>query len=190
MASSSIDTYLNDHLGGAKFGIDLAEHIRDSHEGTALGDVMTSMAGEIELDRQSLLGLMERMGTSPNPVKQATGWLAEKVSRVKLASTMSGDHGAFMALETLAMGVEGKASMWRALKEVAGEYPALATTNLDDLINRAEAQSTILEHERLVAGRQALNNDGATTPKRVNPYSAGNPPTSPGRPAFESAFKR
>ena len=157
-----------------------------------------SIAAEIELDRQSLLGLMERMGTSPNPVKQATGWLAEKVSRVKFATTMSDDDGAFMALETLAMGVEGKASMWRALKEVAGEYPSLATTNLDELIDRAEAQAAILERERLAAGRQALSNDAtapsddpeATTPKRVNPYSAENPPTSPGRPASESAFKR
>jgi len=187
MAGRAIDTYLNDHLGGATFGIDLAEQIRDRHAGTPLGDVLTSIAAEIELDRQSLLGLMERMGTSPNPVKQATGWLAEKVSRVKFATTMSDDDGAFMALETLAMGVEGKASMWRALKEVAGEYPALATTNLDELIDRAEAQSAILERERLAAGMQALSDHAATAPKRVNPYSAENPPTSPGR-SPETAF--
>jgi len=106
---------------------------------------------------------------------------------VKFATTMSDDDGAFMALETLAMGVEGKASMWRALKEVAGEYPALATTNLDELIDRAEAQSAILERERLAAGMQALSDHAATAPKRVNPYSAENPPTSPGR-SPETAF--
>jgi len=189
MAGRAIDTYLNDHLGGAKFGIDLAEQIRDSHEGTPLGDAMKALATEIEQDRQALLELMERIGTQPNPIKQATGWLAEKVSRVKFASTMSGapDHGAFMALETLALGVDGKASMWRALKEVAGDYPSLATTNLDELITRAEAQSTILEHEWVVAGRRALGNPEPTTPERVNPYSAENPPTSPDRTP-ETAF--
>ena len=83
--------------------------------------------------------------------------------------------------------------MWRALKEVADEYPPLADTNFDDLIDRAETQGETLERERLAAGRQALHAAAAaepTAPKRVNPYSADNPPTSPGRLPFESAFKR
>jgi hypothetical protein len=190
MAGRAMDTYLNDHLGGAKFGSDLAEQIRDRHEGTPLGEAMESVATEIERDRQTLLELMERMGTQPNPVKQATGWLAEKVSRLKFEGTMASapDHGAFMALETLALGVEGKASMWRALKEVAGDYPSLATTNLDELIDRAEAQSATIDREWIVAGTKALGNPEPTTPERVNAYSAENPPTDPGRPAFESAF--
>ena len=161
MADTAIDVYLNDHLGGATLGTDLAEQIRDRHAGSPLGELMASIAIEIERDRETLLDLMKRMGTSPNPVKQATGWLAEKASRVKFAGILSGEpeHGAFMALETLALGVEGKRRMWRALKEVAGEHPSLAATNLDELLNRAEAQSTILERERLAAGRRALGNE-------------------------------
>jgi hypothetical protein len=73
---------------------------------------MRSIAPQVEEDRQTLLDLMERMGTSTNPVKQATGWLAEKASRVKFSGIVSGepDHGASMALESLTLGVEGKAS--------------------------------------------------------------------------------
>jgi hypothetical protein len=43
-----MDVYLNDHLAGAMLGSDLAEQIRDRHEGTPLGDVMGSIAPEIE----------------------------------------------------------------------------------------------------------------------------------------------
>ena len=162
MADKAIDVYLNDHLAGAMLGSDLAEQIRDRNEGTPLGDVMGSIARQIEEDRQTLLDLMERMGTSKSPVKQATGWVAEKAIRVKFSGIVSGepDHGAFMALESLTLGVEGKASMWKALKEVAGEYPPLASANLDELISRAEAQHGALERERLAAGSRALGSHG------------------------------
>ena len=101
------------------------------------------------------------MGTSKNPVKQASGWLAEKASRVKFSGAVSGepDHGAFMALESLTLGVEGKMALWKALKEVADQYPPLASMNLDELIDRAEAQHSALEPERLAAARRALEND-------------------------------
>ena len=81
MAGSALETYLNDHLAGAMFGSDLAEQIRARTEETRIGDLMASLAQQIEEDRQSLVGLMERMGISQSQVKQATTWLAEKASR-------------------------------------------------------------------------------------------------------------
>jgi hypothetical protein len=162
MADRAMDVYLNDHLGGAMLGSDLAGQIRDRHEGTPLGDVMRSIAAQIEEDRETLVDLMERLGVARNPVKQATGWVAEKASRVKFSGLASGepDHGAFMALESLTLGVAGKLCLWRALKEVEGHYPPLASTDLDGLIARAEAQHSTLEGERLAVGRRALSGDG------------------------------
>jgi hypothetical protein len=158
MGDKPMNVYLNDHLAGATLGSDLAEQIRERHEGTRLGEVMGSIAPQIEEDRQSLLDLMERIGTPRNPVKQATGWVAEKASRMKFGGIASGepDHGAFMALESLSLGVEGKGSMWKVLKAVASQYPQLASTDLDALIERATEQHEILERERVAAGERAL----------------------------------
>jgi hypothetical protein len=158
MADRAIDVYLNDHLAGATLGSNLAEQIRDRHEGTPLGDVMRTIAAQVEEDRRTLIDLMERLDVSRNPVKQATGWVAEKASRVKFSGAVSGepDHGAFMALESLTLGVLGKLSLWRALEQVEGEYPELASVDLDGLIARAEAQHGTLEQQRLAAGRRAL----------------------------------
>jgi hypothetical protein len=160
MADLAIDVYLNDHLAGAMLGSDLAEQIRQRHEGSPLGELMSSLAREIEEDRLQLVDLMQRMGISRNPIKQATGWLAEKASRVKFRGIGSGEpeQSAFMALETLTLGVQGKASMWKALREVQNQYPPLAATNLEELIARAVKQVDALEHERLAAGALALAN--------------------------------
>jgi hypothetical protein len=136
-----------------------------STRAASITDPSTRVVQEIEQDRQALVDLMERMGTTANPVKRATGWVAEKASRVKFAGIMSGepDHGAFMALESLTLGVEGKAAMWRALKEVASDHAPLRETNLDELLTRAGAQKTALEGERLAAARQAFSEEPASS---------------------------
>lgn len=165
MPGKALDVYLNDHLGGATLGSDLAEQIREHSEGTPLGDVMAGLAPEIEADRQTLADLMEQLGTSRNAVKQVTGWLAEKAIRAKFAGATSGepDFGLFMALETLTLGVEGKLSLWKALKEIAGEHAPLAAAGLDDLVARAQSQHDALEGERIAAGRRALSQAGASS---------------------------
>jgi hypothetical protein len=157
MADSAIDTYLNDHLAGALFGSDLAEHLQARTEGTSLGELMKPLASEIEEDRQTLSDLMERMGTTRNPVKRATTWLAEQASRAKFGGLTASETGlgTFLALEAL----EGKVSLWTALKEVADRYPSLSSINLDELRQRAQAQRDMLERERVAACREALQGD-------------------------------
>ena len=160
MADNPIDVYLNDHLAGAMLGSDLVEQIEAQNHGTALGELMESLAPQIEQDRQALIDVMQQLDSSKNPVKQATAWIAEKASRAKFSGMTSGEPelGTFMALEALALGVRGKACMWKALKQVADQHPPIASMNLDELIDRAHTQQDALERERLAAGTRALSN--------------------------------
>ena len=146
-------------------GIDLAGQIQSQNDGTALGELMKSLAPQIEQDRQTLIELMRQLDSSKNPVKQATAWIAEKASRAKFHGMTSGEPelGTFMALETLVLGVQGKACMWRALKQVADRYPPLVSLHLDELIERADSQYEMLDRERLAAGRRALANQVPAT---------------------------
>jgi hypothetical protein len=163
MADNAIDVYLNDHLAGAMLGSDLAEQIRAQNDGTALGQLMESLAPQIEQDRQTLIELMQQLDSSQNSVKQVTAWIAEKASRAKFTGMTSGEPelGTFMALETLTLGVRGKACMWTALSQVADQHPAIGSLNLDELIDRARTQEDALERERLAAGTRALANQVA-----------------------------
>ncbi len=163
MADKAMDVYLNDHLAGAMFGSDLARQIESQSEGTELATRIRELGMQIEEDRQTLSDIMERLGVTKNPVKQATTWLAEKFSRVKLTgfSSRDGGLGVFMALETLYLGVEGKASLWRMLKDVEDRYPALHAGELDALIGRAESQRDVLETERRAVGQRAFAHPAA-----------------------------
>ena len=60
-----------------------------------------------------------------------------------------------MALETLTLECEAK-PMWTVLRQVADQHPAIASLDLDELVNRARTQEDALERERLVAGTRAL----------------------------------
>jgi hypothetical protein len=164
MADKAMDVYLNDHLGGAMLGSDLAEQIRDQSEGTPLGAVMADIAAEIEEDRETLVELMEALDVSRNPVKQVAGWMAEKASRVKFSGATSGepDHGTFMALESLRLGVAGKKCLWLALSQVRGQHEGLTRLELDTLIERASRQEEALERERMAAGARALGAIGTS----------------------------
>jgi hypothetical protein len=68
-----------------------------------------------------------------------------------------------MALETLALGVRGKACMWKTFKRVTDQHPAIASTNFAELIERARTREDALERERLAAGTRALSNQVRAT---------------------------
>jgi hypothetical protein len=158
MADRPIDVYLNDHLAGATFGADLARQLEARTEGTDFQPEMSWLATEIEADLDILTDLMQRMGSTQNPSKQVTAWVAEKASRLKLTGLTSGrdELGTFLSIEALSLGVEGKASLWTTLRELRDHYPELLSTDLDDLLQRAHRQRQVVETERIAAARRAL----------------------------------
>ena len=161
MAQRPIDVYLNDHLAGAAFGADLARRLEARTEGTDFQAEMGWLAAQIEADFDTLTDLMNRLGSTRNPSKQATAWVAEKASRVKLTGLTSGDDelGTFLSIEALSLGVAGKASLWNTLREVRDHYPELLSTDLDELLQRAQHQRQVLETARRAAARRSLTVD-------------------------------
>jgi hypothetical protein len=161
MAHRSIDVYLNDHLAGATFGAELARQLEARTEGTDFQPEMSRLAAEIEADLDTLIDLMERIGAPRNPAKQVTAWVAEKASWLKLTGLTSGDDelGTFLSIEALSLGVEGKAALWTTLRELRSHYPELRSSDLDDLLQRAQRQRRVLEAERIAAAKRSLMTD-------------------------------
>ncbi len=159
MASAKgLETYLNDHLAGSATGSELASKISSEYADTRFGPFLAELARDIEQDKVTLEGLMERLGIQRSPIKHAAGWIVEKVSRLKLSETMTGDQDLkrLLEFETLSLGIEGKLSMWRALIEVSDSYPELAAIDLAGLAKRAESQRSTLEDHRLQVANGAL----------------------------------
>jgi hypothetical protein len=154
--SDPLATYLHDHLSGAVVAINLLEALRDEHAGESLGQFAEGLRAEVEADRAVLQELAERVGAGSSALKEATAWLGEKVSRLKLGSDTAGELGTFEALDTLALGILGKLALWRALAAVAATDARLRGIDYDSLAARAQAQHTRVEERRIEAARTAL----------------------------------
>jgi hypothetical protein len=160
MASDeALTAYLNDHLAGSAAGVELAEKLRDNNQGTELGRAMVALHHDISEDRDTLESLLGQLELDRHAVKEAAGWMLEKVSRLRLnpALTGSAELTRLMETEALSLGIEGKLAMWLALKEAAATNPRLAGTDYDRLIERARSQRGALEPHRLAAAAAAFS---------------------------------
>lgn len=147
-------TYLNDHLAGSMAGRDLAEKIASDNEGAELGSFMAGVLTAIEEDRATLEDVMARVGVERTIVKQAAGRLAERLSRLRMHRTVTGDPSLsrLLELEALILGVTGKLALWQTLRELAPREPGLAGMDFEGLIGRAREQLRGLEeHHRAMA---------------------------------------
>jgi hypothetical protein len=155
-ATKDLSTYLNDHLTGSTFAVELAGHAASKNAGTALGDFLAALRTEIEEDRHTLMKVMAALGTAVDRLKRPVAWLAEKVARLKPNGRLVGyaPLGRLEELELLAIGIEGKRLLWVALADTHAQ--AVGPELLADLIARAERQRADVEQYRLAAAREAL----------------------------------
>lgn len=153
-----VQIYLNDHLAGSVAGYELAKRAQANNAATPLGDYLIELMQQIEEEQGILENLLDSFEASPDRMKQLAAWIAEKAGRLKLNGQITGysDLSRLLEVEGLCLGVEGKLSLWRSLKQVAGHYPQLAVVDLDMLIERGQAQRDKLEEFRLGAAAIAF----------------------------------
>lgn len=154
-----LSIYLNDHLAGSSVGLDLARRTASENEGNSYGRVLTEVAEEIAEDREALTDVMDRLSVRHDRVKVAGAWAAEKLGRLKLNGSLVSYSplSRLEEIEGLALGVEGKLSLWRSLKITHGDDPRLRGVDLDALIARARSQRQRLERQRRKAAKEALS---------------------------------
>jgi hypothetical protein len=157
--NDALDVYLNDHKAAAAAAVDLVERLIANNSGTALASHLEGALREIEADTETLAAVMERLGVTPSRPKQVAGKVLETLSRFRLNERITGspDVTRLMELETVCLGVEGKAELWRSLQQVESSRPELAGFDLDALVARANEQRSGLEPFRLEAAATALS---------------------------------
>lgn len=152
--NGSLHVYLADHLAGSELALELLERIGEASEGE-LRATLASLYAEIEADQRLLRALVSRIDGGQRSVRRALGWLAEKVTRLKLAPG-DGAFARFESLELLLLGIEGKRCLWRVLARLTDADPILAELDFLSLLRRADAQHAEVERLRLDAARTAL----------------------------------
>ena len=151
--------YLNDHLAGATTGTGLARRMAASAEpGTERAAALSRLAGEITADRAALLRIMAALGIPVRGYKVFAAWAAERAGRLKHNGRLL-TRSPFRDLEEtemLRLGVDGKAAGWRTLRALAERDSRLDPDRLDDLLARADRQSSELESLRVSTAKQLL----------------------------------
>ena len=157
--SELLRTYLQDHHAGSTVGVELARRAAGANQDTEFGKPLARIADEIAEDRESLERLMERLGVKPHPVKDAGGWVAEKLGRLKPNNRLLGYSplSRVLELEGLLIGVTGKLALWEALRDSLGE--SLDGVDLVALGDRAQDQRARLEDMRRRAAVEAFKRD-------------------------------
>lgn len=145
--------YLNDHLSGATAGLELFRRAARTRQGRDHGAELAGLAQQVEQDRDSLTQIMADLGVPTDHAKVAIGWLAEKAGRIKpnghlLSRSPLSD---VLELESMLLGVRGKAACWRSLRTLAESDERLFVEHLDELLERADQQSAVLEELRVAA---------------------------------------
>ena len=156
--SDSLATYLQDHLAGAAFAVELIESLRTGHDSEPLGAFASALLPEIEEDRKVLEGIIDRVGKSFPSLKEGTARLLEKASHLKLKHGSGDELGTFQALETLGLGILGKHALWRALDTIAQTDSRVQGVDYAQLAAKAQAQHASVEERRIQAARIAFGN--------------------------------
>jgi hypothetical protein len=128
--SHPLVTYVNDHLGGAQVAVRLLEAMRDQHDDQEFRQFASVLLPEIQADDGVLTRIAEKIGSGPSSIKQIGGWFLEKAARLKLGHTGSTSFELFESLELLALGIQGKASLWRLFRLHPGRMAVCANTTL------------------------------------------------------------
>jgi hypothetical protein len=147
-----LGTYLHDHLSGANFAIELLKFLREQPQ-RPVGKEIEDLLLDIEMDRKTLQGIIDRIGSGVPLMKEAAAWVAEKASELKLRQ---GPLGTFEALEALALGILGKLALWQTLARIATADARLLGIDFEQLSARAQEQHSRTEALRLQAATVAF----------------------------------
>jgi len=142
----SLAAYLRDHLSGADAAIHVVRRLASIHEHSQDGPLFRRLAEEFEQDRATVRFLLRQLGVFTQSPKRAAG----RASAFVLGLAAGGRPGQLSLLRTfeaLAIGIQGKRCMWRALQVL--ETPLSPTgINARDLESKALRQWEAVEERR------------------------------------------
>lgn len=157
----ALTAYLREHLSGADAAIQVVERLGRTQSDGDYRRVFASLAKQFSSERDVLQALLARLGAASRSPKRA---LARALS-VLLKPTAGGAKGEmslFRTLEALAIGVQGKRCLWRALQSLSPRLSVPGSRSLSELEGMAVDQWETIER-----CRRALVQDTFATGRSV-----------------------
>ena len=142
--AAALAAYLREHLAGSDAAIEVVERLRLTHAGSQEGRLFASLFDEFREEREVVRLLLEQIGASPLPLRR----LAGQAGGPALVDAAAGELSLFRTLERLAIGVQRKRCLWRALESLLGDQPIPSARSLGGLEAMAVRQWEAIEDRR------------------------------------------
>jgi hypothetical protein len=139
--------YLRDHLTGSDVALRVVHRLGAKHQGTEDGTLFRRLYKAFEEDRAVVRTLLTQLGASGRSIKRAAGYASGTVLSVT-AGGEPGDLSLLRTLEALAIGVQGKRCMWRALQNLRTVPSTVQGMNFVELEAKAVHQWEAIEERR------------------------------------------
>jgi hypothetical protein len=147
--------YLKDHHAAGSAGARLAARVAANVSADVdARDELPRVASDVEQDLQTLTAIMLAENVQPNAIKDTLAKCFELVARLKPNGRLTGRArlSDVIELETLVVGITGKAALWKSL----AQRGTSTGTDFDALLARAEQQRDVVSRCRDSAARLAF----------------------------------
>jgi hypothetical protein len=118
---AALVAYLHDHLGGAEVAMQVVDRLRRTSAAPQERQFFGWLHHELARDHDVVVSVLESLGASRRSTKRLTGQASGGILKF-LAGGRRGELALFRTFEALAIGVQGKRCLWRALQALT---PAL-----------------------------------------------------------------
>ena len=158
MNDEFLATYLNDHHAGSVGAIELLKHSIKANEGNEFAVVLQNFLNEISEEQTLLKKLIERIDSKKSSLKNVGGWIAEKLSRLKINNPLTpySDENRFLEFEALFLGVNGKLDLWKVMTECFSEESRFSDFDFSTLLKQSEQQRDYLQKHCIKAAKIAF----------------------------------
>jgi hypothetical protein len=142
---TALATYLREHLSGADAAIRVVDRLRQTQPEDRL--LFEWLHDELQADRQVVQALLSNLGASTVSAKRLAAHAAASVLE-RVAGGGEGDLSLLRTLEALAVAVQGKRCLWRALQSLHPPPPFSGPRTLSELEAAAIRQWDVIEQRR------------------------------------------
>ena len=156
---AALVTYLREHLSASDAAIDVVERLRLTHAGSQEGRLFATLFDEFREEREVVRLVLEQIGVSPRFLKRLAGQ-ANGSALMPANGGDRGDRSLFRTLESLAIGVQAKRCMWRALESLLGDASkARSKLGWAHKTTFAELVAEMVESDLEAVRQEATRND-------------------------------
>ncbi len=153
---SNLGDYLREHLSGSDTAIHIVDRLRHAHDRADERVLWARLFDEFQEERQVVRGLMTQLGESPMSVKRLAGKITGSIVESVAGTALDDGLTLFRTLEALAIGVQSKRCLWRALQSLDPALRAPGYRNFAELESMAVRQWESIEQLRRALAAETL----------------------------------